>query len=184
MVNRFRLYVCLAIFAVLLVFSALRGVSEAGEKYLKLVYPNEPPTMDTQLNHSDYMVPYNVYDRLVEKITDPKTLKPKVIPGLAEKWEISKDGRTYTFKLRKNARFSDGTPVLASDVAYTFDRMLDPATKSVQTDGFDMIEGAKDRLDGKAKSVSGIQVIDPHAIRFTTSVFLPKIGRASCRERV
>lgn len=171
MVNRFRLYVCLAIFAVLLVFSALRGVSEAGEKYLKLVYPNEPPTMDTQLNHSDYMVPYNVYDRLVEKITDPKTLKPKVIPGLAEKWEISKDGRTYTFKLRKNARFSDGTPVLASDVAYTFDRMLDPATKSVQTDGFDMIEGAKDRLDGKAKSVSGIQVIDPHTIRFTTSVF-------------
>ena len=58
MVNRFRLYVCLAIFAVLLVFSALRGVSEAGEKYLKLVYPNEPPTMDTQLNHSDYMVRY------------------------------------------------------------------------------------------------------------------------------
>lgn len=145
--------------------------AEAAEKYLRLVYPNEPPTMDTQLNHSDYMVPYNIYDRLVEKITDPKTREPKVVPGLAESWTISKDGKMYTFKLRKNAKFSDGTPVTAQDVVYTFDRNLNPATKSIQTDGFDMITGAKERLAGKAKTVSGLKAVDPNTVQITLTQF-------------
>lgn len=143
----------------------------AAEKVLKLVYPNEPSTMDTQRNHSDYMVPYNIYDRLVEKITDPKTREPKVIGGLAESWTISPNGLVYTFKLRKNAKFHDGSPVLASDVVYTFDRNLDPATKSIQTDGFDMIVGARERLDGKSKSVSGIKALDDYTVQITLVQF-------------
>ena len=156
-----------------LVFVLLSFGAEAadGEKILKLVYPNEPPTMDTQLNHSDYMVPYNIYDRLVEKISDPATREPKVVPGLAESWDISEDGRVYTFKLRKDAKFSDGTPVLASDVVYTFDRNLNPATKSIQTDGFDMIVGAKDRLSGKADRVSGLKALDDHTVEITLTQF-------------
>ncbi len=147
--------------------------AEAAEKILKLVYPNEPATMDTQINHNDYMVPYNIYDRLIEKITDPKTKQIVVIPGLAESWTQSKDGKVYTFKLRKNAKFTDGSPVTAKDVAFTFDRLLDPETKSIQTDGFDMIAGAKDRLDRKAKSVSGLKVLDPQTIQITLAAVFP-----------
>lgn len=145
--------------------------SDAAEKVLKMVYPNEPATMDTQLNHSDYMVPYNIFDRLVEKITDPATREPKVVEGLAKSWTISEDGIVYTFKLRDDAKFHDGSPVKANDVIYTFERILDPKTKSIQTDGFDMIKGAPEKLDGKAERVSGLKLIDDYTVEITLRQF-------------
>ncbi len=50
----------------------------------------------------------------------------KVIPDMAAFWEISPDGRTYTFHLRPNLHFSDGAPITAQDFAYSIDRALDP----------------------------------------------------------
>jgi peptide/nickel transport system substrate-binding protein len=50
----------------------------------------------------------------------------KVGPGLAESWDISKDGKAYTFKLRRNVKFHDGTPLDAAAVKFTFDRMQEP----------------------------------------------------------
>ena len=57
----------------------------------------------------------------------------EVIPGAAESWEISEDGRIYTFTLRRNARWSNGDPVVADDFAYGLRRSLDPATLSRYT---------------------------------------------------
>ena len=51
-------------------------------------------------------------------------------PALAESWDISEDGITYTFHLRPNVQFHDGTPLKASDVKFTFERLVDPATAS------------------------------------------------------
>lgn len=59
---------------------------------------------------------------------DPKTLAPQ--PGVAEKWTISEDKRTYTFYLRENARWSDGTPLTARDFQWSFRRLLHPETAS------------------------------------------------------
>jgi oligopeptide transport system substrate-binding protein len=56
----------------------------------------------------------------------PETLEP--IPGVAERWEISEDTLRYTFYLRKNARWSDGSPVTAEDFYYSMRRFLDPRT--------------------------------------------------------
>ena len=53
---------------------------------------------------------------------------PKLIPGAAESWTISDDGLVYTFKLRADAVWSDGTPVTADDFVYAFRRLEDPAT--------------------------------------------------------
>ncbi|GHV55576.1 peptide ABC transporter substrate-binding protein [Synergistales bacterium] len=159
---------CFIVLLLLAAFIAVfAGSADAAGKTLGLVYPNEPPTMDVQLNTSDYMVPYNVFDRLVEKVADPATREPKLIPGLAESWSVSKDGKVYTFKLRKNAKFSDGTPVKASDVLYTFNRMFDPATKSLQTSYFDMIVGAKDVLAGKKKTIDGIKADGDYTVQMT-----------------
>jgi ABC-type transport system substrate-binding protein len=65
-------------------------------------------------------------DTLVSMDWDQRTIRP----GLAERWEVSPDGKTYTFHLRRNVTFCDGKPMTAKDVAYTFTRWADPATRS------------------------------------------------------
>jgi peptide/nickel transport system substrate-binding protein len=60
----------------------------------------------------------NVYDQLVRVAPNGIELEP----GLAETWEISEDGKTYTFRLRQGVTFSDGTPMKASDVKYSLER--------------------------------------------------------------
>src|SRR3989304_7158535 len=65
------------------------------------------------------------YDNLVR--FDP--MKPNddvIIPDLAEKWEVSQDGKTYTFTLRKGVKFHNGNPFTAADVKFTLDRVQDP----------------------------------------------------------
>src|SRR5881396_699742 len=63
-----------------------------------------------------------VLDTLV--VIDPKDGSVK--PGLAEKWEVSPDGKTYTFHLRRNVKFHDGTPFDAAAMKFTFDRIQAP----------------------------------------------------------
>ena len=60
----------------------------------------------------------------------------ELIPGIAEKWEISEDKRSYIFHLNPRANFSDGTPVRASDVVYTLKTIADPSTESAQLSGY------------------------------------------------
>jgi peptide/nickel transport system substrate-binding protein len=78
----------------------------------------DPP--NTQDNGSLW-ADMNVYDQLVRLSPDAK----KIEPGLATKWTTSNGGRTYTFSLR-DAKFSDGTPVTASDVKFSWDRARSP----------------------------------------------------------
>src|SRR5215208_704427 len=54
--------------------------------------------------------------------------KADVVPGAAESWKISDDGKVYTFNLRKGATWSNGDPVTADDFVYSFRRLEDPAT--------------------------------------------------------
>jgi peptide/nickel transport system substrate-binding protein/oligopeptide transport system substrate-binding protein len=56
--------------------------------------------------------------------------KLEVEPQLAQSWDVSPDGLTYTFHLRHNLKFSDGTPLTSADVAYSINRALEPSTKS------------------------------------------------------
>ncbi len=65
-------------------------------------------------------------DTLVSMDYDLKTIQP----GLAEKWDISDDGRTYTFHLRKDVKFCDGRPMTADDVVYSIQRWQDPEKRS------------------------------------------------------
>lgn len=66
-----------------------------------------------------------IYDNLVVQLPD-NTIKP----WLATEWSISPDGKSYTFKLRKDVKFQDGTPFNAEAVKYSYDRILDPTTKA------------------------------------------------------
>ena len=77
-------------------------------------------------------------------------------PELATSWKLSKDGRTISFKLRKDVFFSDGTPFTADDVAFTMKRLMDPALHSPTGDSF---------RSGNGDVLTGIT--DPHSIVIT-----------------
>jgi oligopeptide transport system substrate-binding protein len=91
-----------------------------------------------------------------------------VEPDLAESWTISEDGLTYTFTLRENAKFSDGTPITADDVVWTFTHALDPAT-GAWTGPYllSMIDGADAMIAGEATELSGVKKIDDRTVSLT-----------------
>ncbi len=94
------------------------------------------------------------------------TLQPA--GDLVEKWDISQDGKTYTFYLRKEAKFHNGKEVTAQDFKYSWERACNPATESKTASTYlGDIVGAKEMLQGKATSVSGVQVVDSHTLRVT-----------------
>jgi peptide/nickel transport system substrate-binding protein len=76
------------------------------------------------------------FDHLYESLTmyDEKT---NIVPALAQSWEITNNGKTYTFKLRPNVKFHNGQPMTAEDVKYSIDRVLDPKTASPWRSWFD-----------------------------------------------
>mgnify|MGYP001202172283 CR=1 FL=1 len=86
----------------------------------------EPESLDPALIQG---VPeHRIFEALFEGLVanDPETAL--AVPGVAESWESNEDGTQYTFKLRKNAVWSDGKPITAHDVVYSWLRILDPAT--------------------------------------------------------
>jgi peptide/nickel transport system substrate-binding protein/oligopeptide transport system substrate-binding protein len=140
--------------------------AKAGPKTLTVAQDTDPGTADPQLTTEEYFLPLNVFDRLVEAVTIGPG-KSELQPGLAEKWDVSADGLKYTFYLRKGVKFHSGDLLVADDVIFTFDRMLDPATKALNTDFLDMIAGAKERMDGKATSTSGLRKMDDNTVEIT-----------------
>jgi ABC-type transport system substrate-binding protein len=91
-----------------------------------------------------------------------------VVPSLAEEWSVSDDGLTYTFALREGITFSDGTPITADDVVWTFNHALDPETGGwTGPYYFTLIEGADEMAAGEATEVSGVQMIDEATVSIT-----------------
>lgn len=88
----------------------------------------------------------------------------RVEPGLAERWEVSPDGLTYTFHLRKGVVFHDGTPFRARNVALSWQRVLDPKVKGGRGWPLYPIFGAKDYAEGKAQGIAGLLTPDDSTV--------------------
>jgi ABC-type transport system substrate-binding protein len=102
----------------------------------------------------------------------------KVGPALATRWDVTPDGRTYTFHLRSGIRFHDGSLLHASDVVHSFTRVLDPANKSGRPWPLYPISGARAFAAGKATSVTGITAVDDSTVRIaldTALAIFPKL---------
>ncbi len=114
-----------------------------------------------------YIVEWPLFDSLLE--LDPSL---NVRPLLAESWEVSKDGLTYTFKLKKGVKWHDGKPFTARDVAFTFYSVLDPKVTTPHRAYFDALVGfpeltAKDNPKRPEElAVRPIEVVDDHTVRF------------------
>ncbi|MCL6429678.1 MAG: peptide ABC transporter substrate-binding protein [Anaerolineae bacterium] len=92
----------------------------------------------------------------------------EVAPDLADTWEVSEDGRTYTFHLRADARFQSGRPVTAADVEFSLTRACSPELRSSAAASYlNDIEGARAVMQGEASAISGVRVLDERTVALT-----------------
>lgn len=84
------------------------------------------------------------------------TPEAELAPALAERWEMSADGVTYTFHLRQGVAFHDGTPFRAAQVVRSFERVLDPAVRGGRGWPLYPIRGATEFASGAAASIAGL----------------------------
>jgi oligopeptide transport system substrate-binding protein len=136
----------------------------AGGSVFRFAAQYQPDTMDPAASQTvlEYQLLSLVYDALFTYNTDQMTIKN----DLAASYSWSPDGKTLDVQLKPNVHFSNGDPVTADDVAFSIQRNLDPAVKSVYAASYFGIVGAKDYYDGKSKTVPGIQVVSPTEIKF------------------
>lgn len=118
---------------------------------------DEPDTVDFQCTTIHYTIAQNVFNRLVEMENGPDG-DIEILPSLAKSWEISDDGCAYTFHLRENVTFSNGSPLTASDVLYTFTRLL-THPDSCNRDIADGILGAAQLEKGETDTLAGFRVL-------------------------
>src|SRR5581483_1860460 len=125
----------------------------------------EPETLDPQ--KSTGVPEANIQYELFEGLTT-YTPDGKIAPGVADKWEVSDDGLTYTFHLR-DSKWSNGEPVTAGDFVYTFRRLVDPATASDYSYIINDIAGAQEINDQKEKDLTklGVHAPDDHTLKIT-----------------
>nr|MDQ2716432.1 ABC transporter substrate-binding protein [Chloroflexota bacterium] len=93
---------------------------------------------------------------------------------MATSWAVSTDGLSWTFHIRKDLTFSDGTPITSRDIAYSLDRALSPSLIDQGGSGLTslgLIRGASERAEGKLTTIIGTGVFapDPHTIRIQTT---------------
>jgi oligopeptide transport system substrate-binding protein len=130
-----------------------------------IVNGNEPESLDPAIVTAvpDMRIAKALFEGLVR--LNGKTGRPE--PGLAQKWEISADGRIYTFYLRTNAAWSNGEPITTHDVLYSWLRALNPATASDYAGQLFYIRNAEPYYNGKLKDSSqlGIRALDSHTFQ-------------------
>lgn len=92
----------------------------------------------------------------------------KIIPGVAQSWEISPDGLTYVFHLREDAKWSNGEPVTAGDFEFSFRRIMDPKTAAGYANVLYAIKNARAINTGKLPvDQLGVEAVDDHTLKIT-----------------
>ncbi|MBP1466584.1 peptide ABC transporter substrate-binding protein [Candidatus Chloroploca sp. M-50] len=139
----------------------------------------DPTTLDPALvgDVTSAFVTRQIFSGLVRLDKDLE-----VEPDLAESWERSEDGRSYTFRLRPTANFADGRPITAEDVRYSLERATDPRLGAMLPSATYLgdIVGVAEKLAGTASTISGLEVLDERTIVLTIDApkgfFLAKLA--------
>lgn len=118
---------------------------------------DEPDTVDFQCTSIYYTIAQNVFNRLAVMENDENGNR-LILPSLAKSWEISEDGREYTFHLQEDVKFSNGEALTASDVQYTFERLL-THPDSCNKDIVNIIVGADALENGETDHLEGFRVL-------------------------
>lgn len=138
----------------------------------------EPVTMDPGVSYGDdeLDILFNIYDGL----TGIDQATGEVVPRVAESWEPNEDGSVFTFLLRQDVTWSDGTPITANDFAYSWKRVLDPNTLSEYVSAIYYIQNGEEIANGEmGLDELGVKVVDDRTLEVTLTgpmQFFPRIA--------
>ncbi|MDR3497379.1 MAG: ABC transporter substrate-binding protein, partial [Ancalomicrobiaceae bacterium] len=140
--------------------------ADAPMKGAKIVvtYKDDIATLDPAIGY-DWQN-WSMISAMFVRLVDYKPGTAELYPSLAESFDISPDGKTYTFKLRKGVKFTNGREIVADDVKFSIERAVNPKTQGPGGGFFHSIDGADAVTAGKADTISGIEVVDPATVRF------------------
>ena len=128
---------------------------------LRLADAEDPRTLDPARGYDvvSWSFEQMLFNTLVEY--DQGT---DIVPGLAETWTTSPDGRHFGFRLRHDVVFSTGRPFTAADVKFSLERLLKPSIHSQGAEFFRGLDGAAEYIAGTANEVRGIRVAAPDRV--------------------
>ena len=143
--------------------SAIAEAEAASPTELRIGNGGEPLTLDPHRYN------LNLEEKILADLFEGLTTfdaNGRVAPGVAHSWTTSEDGLTWTFELRQDARWSDGTAVTAADFVFAFRRLLDPRTAASLAFFLYAIDGAKEVNAGDKPPASiGVQAPNAHTLR-------------------
>ncbi len=168
-----------AVAAAAVPLAACGGGADAGGEdagaVLRFGTSNPGANVDTQLTSNTIGISENVCDTLVTLDPNTQEVLPLLLTSLPE---VSEDGLTYSFELKSDVKFHDGTVLTANDVKYTFERLF--KLKS-QTDSYTYIVGAQDIIDDKATELTGLTVVDDTHFTITLTQVYSSFVRMLCQ---
>lgn len=132
-----------------------------------VTYKNDISTLDPAIGYDwqNWSIIKSLFDGLMDYEPGTTTL----VPDLAESYEISEDGRTFTFRLRDGVTFHNGRALTAADIKYSIERAVNPETQSPGQGFFATIEGFEAMASGEATELSGITTPDDRTVVFRLS---------------
>ncbi|SHI06599.1 peptide/nickel transport system substrate-binding protein [Clostridium collagenovorans DSM 3089] len=118
--------------------------------------------LDTHLtNYRNVLeISAHIQESLLRLNSDTLVVEPALLKSMPK---VSDDGKTYHCQLKEGIKFHDGSELTTEDVEFTFNKIFDPTTKNINASVADMIVGAKDMLDGNAKELSGLKILDKYS---------------------
>ncbi|WBU54468.1 ABC transporter substrate-binding protein [Paracoccus sp. SCSIO 75233] len=128
-----------------------------------ITYKDDVATLDPAIGYDwqNWSMIKSIFDGLMDYVPGTTDLRP----GLAETYEMSEDGLTYTFTLREGVTFHNGREMTAEDVKYSLDRVTNPETQSPGAGFFGSIKGYDEAASGAAEGLSGVTVVDPRTVQ-------------------
>lgn len=134
---------------------------------ITITYKDDVATLDPAIGYDwqNWSMIKSLYDGLMDYAPGTTDLRP----GLAESYEISEDGQTFTFTLREGVKFHNGREMTAEDVKYSLDRVTNPKTQSPGAGFFASIAGFDAISNGETETLEGVKVIDPLTVEITLS---------------
>jgi ABC-type transport system substrate-binding protein len=160
-----RALVGIGVAAVAATFALAQSPAKGG---MVIAYKDDIATLDPQVGYDwqNWPAIKMVFDALLDYKPGTTDLEPRIAAAMPK---VGDGGKSYTFQIRKGIKFTNGRELVAADIKYTLERVLDPKTKSPGAGFFADIAGSDAFSSGKSKDLAGVKVINANSVKVTLS---------------